>query len=632
MAHGRLMTLEYLQRIGIDVTGLNQVIDVQGLGTQPQKPGALRKLKILALHGKDQNMVIFKKRLKASFKSKLKSVAEIVAVDALHLRHLEEKGRSREWAQIRGTDVTGATAHDSMLLEKDDPYSFKDREQVRFVSGRCPLLMLNGTPLPEGRYFVRPQSHRARESFVDLYKDEALEAEVSLAAGQAARDLGSLVRVSKERRVWYNILDFDQDEPIGWQTTQQAAYVGVEASLHLLEHIWRHPALVCDDGDNAPFDGILGFSSGGAMASIFTDWLRDCKLAEPRFVIICSSSLTPLPRNLPQYGENRLCIPSFHVFGNADLLCPPSLSERLADHFEGSTTYVHDGTHHMPDEVEDGAVWLQLREFLEPFQLSGPLVFDGDSATVAGVSSDATLANMLQELCREKATRAAQEECLIKRQCKKEAKRAKPTLVRPALATAALLVRIAVSQVLGLRVSAAGGACGRELLLFEPGSSKISMSLLSCSQVLPKANAEQSILLDEIQAVVNELVQNELPISVFELDRDIAEARYGTTVCEDSAPSDTETLRLAYVPGSLFLEIPGEQLLCAKTSSCGDVAFCGRVLQPGSNRKLDTILLPKQKRLDVCFRVESPDAPSIEMQPETRIPSADDVKRTSDMC
>jgi len=148
-------------------------------------------LKILALHGKDQNMVIFKKRLKASFKSKLKSVAEIVAVDALHLRHLEEKGRSREWAQIRGTDVTGATAHDSMLLEKDDPYSFKDREQVRFVSGRCPLLMLNGTPLPEGRYFVRPQSHRARESFVDLYKDEALEVEVSLAAGQAARDLGS---------------------------------------------------------------------------------------------------------------------------------------------------------------------------------------------------------------------------------------------------------------------------------------------------------------------------------------------------------------------------------------------------------------------------------------------------------
>merc|ERR1712218_219496 len=88
----------------------------------------------------------------------------------------------------------------------------------------------------------------------------------------------------------------------------------------------------------------------------------------PRFTVICSSSFTPRPTNLPGYGTAKIQTPSFHLFGKDDKLCLPQLSECLAHQYDRSAVHLHEGGHHMPDGDADDEVWDKLRMFFEPFQ------------------------------------------------------------------------------------------------------------------------------------------------------------------------------------------------------------------------------------------------------------------------
>merc|ERR1712184_118036 len=87
-----------------------------------------------------------------------------------------------------------------------------------------------------------------------------------------------------------------------------------------------------------------------------------------RFLIVCGSSLTPLPRNVPEYGKKQISTPSFHIYGDADNICLPHLSERLIRQYQESSFYVHSGGHHFPDGDASDDVWQQLRDFLRQFQ------------------------------------------------------------------------------------------------------------------------------------------------------------------------------------------------------------------------------------------------------------------------
>merc|ERR1719469_1600096 len=130
-------------------------------------------------------------------------------------------------------------------------------------------------------------------------------------------------------RVHYKPEGFGLGDVHAWQTVQATNCFGAEESLAHLEDIWRnHP--------EAPFDGVLGFSSGASMGACFVDHMQRQDGAGPRFFICCSGSYTPVPNNIKAYAkyatsDKKIMTPSFHTIGQQDDLCLPELSQKLAD-------------------------------------------------------------------------------------------------------------------------------------------------------------------------------------------------------------------------------------------------------------------------------------------------------------
>jgi len=161
-------------------------------------------------------------------------------------------------------------------------------------------------------------------------------------------------------RLHYRPEGFELGDTKSWQTVQEANCIGAEESLAYLQDIWRnHP--------EAPFDGVLGFSSGASMGACFVDHMQRQDGPGPRFFICCSGSYTPVPRNIPAYAaymasEKKIMTPSFHTIGKQDDLCLPELSQRLANIFSEPKMLHFDGKHRLPNKSADCA---QIVTFLK---------------------------------------------------------------------------------------------------------------------------------------------------------------------------------------------------------------------------------------------------------------------------
>ncbi|XP_057969986.1 rhodanese-like domain-containing protein 6 isoform X2 [Malania oleifera] len=110
-----------------------------------------------------------------------------------------------------------------------------------------------------------------------------------------------------------------------------------------------------------PFDGVLGFSQGAAMAALLC--AREGRLAyetRVRFVILCSG----FALNLAQFERGSIKCPSLHIFGNdigKDRQISSEASRNLASFFEDGCSVImeHDAGHIIPtrspyiDEIKD---------------------------------------------------------------------------------------------------------------------------------------------------------------------------------------------------------------------------------------------------------------------------------------
>ncbi|KAG0503325.1 hypothetical protein HPP92_003397 [Vanilla planifolia] len=113
-----------------------------------------------------------------------------------------------------------------------------------------------------------------------------------------------------------------------------------------------------------PFDGILGFSQGAAMAALFFEHQRrnGC-LSDFRFAVLCSGFAPSTMKS------DKLCIecPSLHVFGRGkDRQINTEASRELAELFDSniSVTIEHDMGHIIPT----GPPYIgQIRSFLMAF-------------------------------------------------------------------------------------------------------------------------------------------------------------------------------------------------------------------------------------------------------------------------
>ncbi|XP_030459942.1 rhodanese-like domain-containing protein 6 isoform X1 [Syzygium oleosum] len=112
---------------------------------------------------------------------------------------------------------------------------------------------------------------------------------------------------------------------------------------------------------DGPFDGILGFSQGAAMAALVC--ARKDKLKgemDFRFAILCSG----FALNLAEFEHGSINCPSLHIFGSdrgRDRQIPNTASAGLAEYFEDGSRVIieHDNGHIIPtrppyiDEIKD---------------------------------------------------------------------------------------------------------------------------------------------------------------------------------------------------------------------------------------------------------------------------------------
>ncbi|EFJ04668.1 hypothetical protein SELMODRAFT_270132 [Selaginella moellendorffii] len=118
--------------------------------------------------------------------------------------------------------------------------------------------------------------------------------------------------------------------------------------------------------DRGPFDGVLGFSQGAAVAAILSS-LKDAGLIDIKFVVLCSGFVSPVLEQ--QVLGGLIDCPSLHIFSGKtgyDRQISCTESERLAGKFRpGSRMIVrHDSGHIVPtrpDYLE------QYSEFFKQF-------------------------------------------------------------------------------------------------------------------------------------------------------------------------------------------------------------------------------------------------------------------------
>lgn len=98
-----------------------------------------------------------------------------------------------------------------------------------------------------------------------------------------------------------------------------------------------------------PFDGVLGFSQGAAMAALLSSLQPKLKgQIDFRFVILCSGFVV----NMTEFPQGSIDIPSLHVFGNdtgsKDRQIDSQASRHLSSVFEvGCSVIVEHGFGHI---------------------------------------------------------------------------------------------------------------------------------------------------------------------------------------------------------------------------------------------------------------------------------------------
>lgn len=147
---------------------------------------------------------------------------------------------------------------------------------------------------------------------------------------------------TEHQRCWWNA-----DE-------SNTTYEGIELSFAYIKQM---------DDLYGPFDGIVGFSQGGALAGLLAAMREELGLSL-RFVVCISGfpSRADAHRSLLQPGK--IALPSLHIVGANDILVDPTRTHALATCFQDAVVIEHRGGHFVPDR------WpvQEIRAFVQKFR------------------------------------------------------------------------------------------------------------------------------------------------------------------------------------------------------------------------------------------------------------------------
>ncbi|NXC31857.1 OVCA2 Esterase, partial [Campylorhamphus procurvoides] len=117
--------------------------------------------------------------------------------------------------------------------------------------------------------------------------------------------------------------------------------------------------------ERGPFDGLLGFSQGAALAAMV------CALrarGDPRFPVRFAVLVAGFASRAPEHEHfyrDPIALPTLHVVGDTDGVIAAALSRELARCFVEPVLLAHPGGHFIPAAAEQKKAYL---EFLERFR------------------------------------------------------------------------------------------------------------------------------------------------------------------------------------------------------------------------------------------------------------------------
>ncbi|CAM9271014.1 unnamed protein product [Ectocarpus sp. 12 AP-2014] len=313
------------------------------------------KLRILCLHGYLQNSQIFSQRTRQLCK-KLKNTAELVYVDAPHLLSPEElppplPPNPSSPLQAAASKFTAAAAAAAAKVVN---------------TGEGGALGVGKEQLtPASSPTFSPPASPACGSKTESDSGGGGGSEGN--AGTPGQQQQHLDRVGA--RTWWRCDPAERKRAKAVPgMAGRCEWKGLEDSLAFLRQVWD---------EQGPFDGLLGFSQGAAMASIFNHCAfsgrESCStgggsgngdlaayetplLPPPRFGVFISGCYQPHPTQILSYpltqDQPQETLPSMHVWAVEDRFVPASQSQRLAGMYRRSAVFMHRGRHCVPQNKD----------------------------------------------------------------------------------------------------------------------------------------------------------------------------------------------------------------------------------------------------------------------------------------
>ncbi|EDW67700.2 esterase GA18864 isoform X2 [Drosophila virilis] len=166
--------------------------------------------------------------------------------------------------------------------------------------------------------------------------------------------------VEQQRSWWAN-----KDDGTFKGTNKSGPAYGFQESLRVVEEAWK---------SQGPFQGLLGFSQGACFVGLICG-LAKKKLTSirPEFAVLSSGFISGSLVHMSAY-EERITIPTLHVYGLSDEIIPKDMSESLAAHFKNVEVLEHSGGHYFPATAQQKQTYInffqdRLQEYLEHLEL-----------------------------------------------------------------------------------------------------------------------------------------------------------------------------------------------------------------------------------------------------------------------
>jgi hypothetical protein len=289
-----------------------------------------QKLRVLCLHGFRQNASSFRGRLSA-LRKKLKHIADMVFIDAPHeLPFLYQKHQSLSASQE--IVLSSGTADDAGRggMVEDSEGSLQHATTRKYG------------------WLISSSIEGDLQELVDVCSPAITP------SSDSNEDLLVTRQGRSNGNIWMPVLSaFD---PLQYESQSQ----GWSRSW------WRIQEAFSNLG---PFDGVLGFSQGAAIAAVLCQ-LRSSSNMDFRFVILCSGFPSPVLQHqqvIETGAVGGIACPSLHIFGRQDRQIGVCKSKQLVELFDANMRMIveHDSGHIIPTKPQYVQQYVQfLSSFL----------------------------------------------------------------------------------------------------------------------------------------------------------------------------------------------------------------------------------------------------------------------------